>query len=170
VHVGVSEDEVEATDQFTNWYEADEAEVRDTRQAKLTETEFKACIAVFGLKPRSVQDCDFVAIHRNKKHKDGRGGKACPCRTVYVNGGRNKTLEVPIDAWQRAWEKAITIYKSNSNKKDAIRMMHKLRDDYKEKWAKKVYVTGAQVDSAEAKKKKKPPRSRRSRNTKKSTK
>jgi hypothetical protein len=47
---------------------------------------------------------------------------------------------------------------------------HKLRDDYKEKWAKKVYVTGAQVDSAEAKKKKKPPRSRRSRNTKKSTK
>jgi hypothetical protein len=87
-----------------------------------------------------------------------------------VNGGSNKTLDVPIDAWQRAWGKAVLIYKHNSNKRDATRMMHKLRDEYKEKWVQKVYVVDAQADSAEATKKKKPSRSRRSRNTKKSTK
>jgi hypothetical protein len=49
-------------------------------------------------------------------------------------------------------------------------MMHKLRDEYKEKWAKKGYVVGAQADSAEATKRKRPSRTRRGKNTKKSTK
>jgi hypothetical protein len=103
VVVVVSDDEAEATDHFL-WYETDEAEVRATKHAKLTDAEFKQCIAVYSLKPRNQQDCDFVAIHRNKKYQDTRGGKVCPCRTIYVNGGSNKTLDVPIDAWQRAWE------------------------------------------------------------------
>jgi hypothetical protein len=87
-----------------------------------------------------------------------------------VNGGTNKTLDVPIDAWQRAWEKVIRIYKQNPDKREATRMMHKLRDEYKEKWVKKGYVVEAQADSAEATKKKRPSRSRRGKNTKKSTK
>jgi hypothetical protein len=37
----VSDDEAEATDHFTNWYEVDEAEVRATKYAKLTDAEFK---------------------------------------------------------------------------------------------------------------------------------
>jgi hypothetical protein len=42
----VPDDEAEATDHLTNWYEADEAEVRATKHAKLTDAEFKQCIAV----------------------------------------------------------------------------------------------------------------------------
>jgi hypothetical protein len=112
--VVVSDDEAEAADHLPDcwtWYEADEAEVRATKHAKLSDAEFKQCIAVYSLKPRDQHDCAFVAIHRNKKYQDTRGGKACPCRTLFVNGGTNKTLDVPIDAWQRAWEKAICIYK-----------------------------------------------------------
>jgi hypothetical protein len=169
LQVVVSDDEAEATDHFL-WHEADEAEVRTAKHAKLTDAEFKQRIAIFSLKPRSKQDCAFVAIHRNKKYQDTHGGKVCPCRTVYVNGGANKTLDVPIDAWQRAWEKVILIYKQNSNKREATRMMHKLCDEYKEKWVQKGYAVGAQVDSVEATKKKKSSRFRRGKSTKKSTK
>jgi hypothetical protein len=50
-------------------------------------------------------------------------------------------------------------------------MMHKLRDEHKDKWVQKGYAVGAQADLAEAtkKKKKKPSRFSRSKNTKKST-
>ena len=117
-----------------DWYEADEAEVRAIKHAKLSDKEFKQCIAEFSLKPRDQNDCAFVAIHRNKKYKDKGGGKPCPCRTIFGNGGNNKTLEVPAEDWQRAWEKVIRIYKQNPDKREATRMMQKLRDGYKEKW------------------------------------
>jgi hypothetical protein len=159
----VSGDEAEAADQFSDlwtWYEADEAEVRATRHAKLSDAEFKQCIAVFSLKPRDQRDCAFVAIHRNKKYQDTRGGKACPCRTIYVNGGTDKILEVPAEDWQRAWGKVIRIYK------EATRLMQKLRDGYKEKWVSKGYVVEAQADSAEAAKRKRPARTRRGKSAK----
>jgi hypothetical protein len=122
VQVVVSDDEAEAADYSSScwtWYEADGAEVRATKHAKPTDAQFKQCIAVYSLKPRSQQDCAFVAIHRNKKYQDARGSAVCPCRTVYVNGGSNRTLDVPIDAWQRAWEKVIRIYKENPDKREA---------------------------------------------------
>jgi hypothetical protein len=102
--VVVPGDEAEAADQVPDcwtWYEADEAEVRASRHAKLSDAEFKQCIAVYSLKPRDQHDCAFVAIHRNKKYQDTRGGKACSCRTIFVNGGTDKILEVPVEDWQR---------------------------------------------------------------------
>ena len=57
--VVVMEDEAEAADHFPScwtWYESDGAEVRATKHAKLTDAEFKQCIAVYSLKPRSQQE------------------------------------------------------------------------------------------------------------------
>ena len=167
--VEVSGDEADAVEDCWDWYEADEAEVRAIKHAKLSDKEFKQCIAEFSLKPRDQNDCAFVAIHRNKKYKDKGGGKPCPCRMIF--GGNNKTLEVPAEDWQRAWEKVIRIYKQNPDKREATRMMQKLRDGYKEKWVGKGYAREAQADSAEATKRKTPKRSRsrRSKNAKAST-
>jgi hypothetical protein len=92
---------------------------------------------------------------------------------IYGKGGTDKILEVPAEDWQKAWAKVIRIYKETPNKREATRLMQKLRDGYKEKWVSKGYVLEAQADSAEATKRKtpkRPSRSRRNKNTKASTK
>jgi hypothetical protein len=86
-----------------------------------------------------------------------------------VNGGTDKILDVPVEDWQRAWGKVIRIYKETLDKREATRMMQKLRDGYKEKWIQKGYVVEAQADSAEAAKRKRPSRTRRGKRIKKST-